>query len=150
MTDQQRSEIATQVRDVIDQWLATDDEVQLELVIQAVLGSWEYPGGKDADKWLTGGALAVRSIARSVVRAYESRQEPEQADLFPGYDKLHRAYVVPQGQRKGRVVLVEKLTIAEAMAIMAELYRNRTGLDVHINELQRFIDEVLIPRGNGN
>lgn len=153
MTEQQKIEIRTQVRDLIEQTIASDQIADVAIVVAAVVGSWDPPGGRDADKWTISGYYSVRAIAREEVRRYEPGNEDDataQMEMFPGYEKLHPAYVIPAGERKGKIVPTQLLTVAEAMAIVDELNRNITGLSIHKNELLRFIDEVLVPRGNGN
>lgn len=150
MTDEQKTKIATQVRDVIEQWLATGGKVEVNLVVGAVVGSWSPPGGDDADNWLICGYEAVRGIARTVVRKYEPDAEADMQDMLPGFEGVHRAYIIPDGERKGTIVRAELMTVAEALSVITQLDRNITGLSIHKNNLLRFIDEVLIPRGNGN
>jgi hypothetical protein len=117
-------------------------------VVTAVVTSWSAPGGPDEDKWLHCGYIAVDRAARDWARRWEVKEEEgkEEAQLIlPGYEKLRRFYTV-----KGETVRVDRLTISDAMAVLAELDRCESGIRLHRNELQRYIDEVLIPAGNGN
>ena len=154
MTDQQKTEISSQVSDLIQQFIASGQIGDLDPIVSAVVYSWDPAGGRDADKWLVSGFHNVRAIARAVIRQYDVGNDDDvddrQIDLFPNYTKLQRAYLIPGGERKGKIVPAELMTVAEALAIIEQHDRAISGRALHKNELLRFIDEVLIPRQNGN
>lgn len=146
MTDQQAQNIANEVRDFIEQQLATGGKVVADWIVTGIVGSWEPPGGVDADKWTTSGYANVRTIVRQVVRTYKPKEEEvDPQTVLPGYEKLHRAYLISR-QGEQTIVRVDELSVAEALEIVAELTRCETGLRIHKNELLRYIDEVLLPR----
>lgn len=146
MTDEQIKAISTEVRDLVEQMIASGQSVEATWLVHAVVSTWEPPGGRDADKWTIAGYQAVRTIVRQVVQKWRpSNDETDPQVVLPGYEKLHSAYLIPRGGKQ-QVVRVDMLTVEEALSIVSELMRCKTGIDLHINELYRYIDEVLRPK----
>lgn len=141
MIDNQK--ISVEVNDMIEQFLAGTGRCETRHVVMAIVSSWSPPGGPDEEKWMHCAYEAVAQKVGSAIKRFDVKAEEEDEQLIlPGYEKLHRAYRV-----KGRLVRVDQLTVAEALHVLSELERCETGLRIHKNELQRYIDEVLIPNG---
>lgn len=139
-------DITSAVNEMIEQFLASTGRCKTQEVVQAIVSAWSAPGGSDEDKWMHCGYLAVSQVVGTRIKTFDVKDDDKDEQLvLDGYEKLHRAYRV-----KGQLVRVDKLTVAEALDVLAELERCEQGLRIHKNELRRFIDEVLIPAGNGN
>jgi hypothetical protein len=140
-------DITSEVNDMIGQFLAGTGRCSTKHVVQAIVTAWSPPGGPDEDKWLHCGYGHVSQVVASAIKKYDIQEDgtDDRQLVLDGYEKLHRAYRV-----RGELIRVDKLTVADAMDVLAQLDRCESGIRIHRNEMQRYIDEVLIPRGNGN
>jgi hypothetical protein len=118
-------------------------------LIMKIVSSRVAPTGPDADFFVHCAYVCVSKAVADATRQFSINGQPDDENqnqcAFPGFEKIHRAY-----QIDGETVLAEKMTVGQAMRVLDELRRVQRGTELHIHELQRFIDEVLIPRGNGN
>ena len=148
MTKEQEASIASEVRALLERRLAEGVVVQTDWLIHEVIGEWEAPRGRDADRWTFCAYQAVRKIVRDVVRKGEAPSDDSPQLVLEGFEKLHRWYPIVRAD--DRVLCpTELLTVEEAFAVIEDLRRCQRGLDQHINELLRYIDEVIIPRDRG-
>lgn len=148
MTKNEEQAIAAQIRAKIEAALAAGHSPQATWIVNAIVSEWDPPRGRDSDKWTLCGYANVRTIVRSVVRSYKPDDESDDSQLIlDGFERLHKAYLVSRDDEQA-VVRVDRLTVSEALTIIDELNRSKRGLDIHIAEMQRYIDEVLIPRAS--
>jgi hypothetical protein len=150
MTDQELHAISAEILGMIESEIAVGRCPQPAWLVHAVVTSWRNPpSGPDADKWLLCGYGHVRTIVRQVVRSRRSDKDDDAQLVLEGFQRLHRWYIVPRGGEQ-TIVAVDRLTVEEALMIIEELNRSKRGLDIHIDEMQRYIDEVLLPRAAGS
>lgn len=145
MTEQEQHAISAEILGMIEGEVAVGRCAQPAWVVHAVVSSWDPPGGRDADKILLCCYGHVRTIMRQVVRSRRPDNDEDAQLVLDGFQRLHRWYIVPR-DGDPTIVGVDHLTVAEGLAIIEELNRSKRGLDIHIAEMQRYIDEVLIPR----
>jgi hypothetical protein len=114
-----------------------------ELVTSIVAGWSESIAGPDEDNVRASAYIGVSKVVADVVRGRlgENEQEIREQCSFPDFPLIHRAYQVD-----GETIRADKLTVAQAMRVIEELRRVQRGTELHIHEMQRFIDEVLIPK----
>lgn len=142
-------DISELVNQAIDDALEGVGEFDTNLLAGTIIASWAQPGGADEDKWRHCAFMAVTKIIADKTRRFRVTEETESSDetqlTFPNFPKIRRAYQV-----EGKTVRAEKMTVAQAMKVVDELRRVGRGVELHINDMMRFIDEVLLPANNGN
>jgi hypothetical protein len=120
-----------------------------ELVME-IITSWSSPLGPDEDKWRHCAYVAMTKAVADATRRFVVQEDDDHEQLQTAFEGLGFTKIRPAYQIEGETVRADRMTVAQAMKVIDELRRVQRGVELHVHELLRFIDEVLIPSGNGN
>lgn len=132
-----------EVREFYDSVIDLNGDMSNSWIVTSIVRKHSSIAGEDRGWYEDCAMLAVwDAVNRHVRRMKASEEAPgvEQAELFPGYKRLQRRYVVNRhGEQK--IVLVENLTDDEIDAKIQEHEVQSAGHLLHAEELRRFKSE---------
>ena len=138
-----RPNLDSEVKQVYEEMIEEHRETPSVWVITEIVN--RHPGVEGEDSpWYIDRAYSDVSdaVERYVRRVKASEDQPavEQEDLFPGYRRLQRRYVVTRSSAQ-IIVPVEDLTDEEVLSKIQEHKAQAEGHLLHAEELQRFLTE---------
>jgi hypothetical protein len=136
-------ELKGKINRMIEAQLKANGAVSLAWVVNALIGQCDFAEDERIEQPMR--VLAAREGFRSIVGAVnrdrkdkEGEDEPEDTPLFPGFERLQLAYSIER-QREEWIVEIERMSVPELKAKREQLVRMRTGLTLHIEEIDRYI-----------
>jgi len=135
-----QNEIRHEIRDVIDQRIASSDTVQMSWLVKQVLRDH----GIDAfDDFLGYCAHATvwreaREVLRQMKGAEAEQDEKERQEILPGFERLQRRYVFERDNEQV-VVPLECMSDSEITAKADELRAMALGCQLHASELEDYL-----------
>ena len=134
-------ELAEEVRQFYAELIKQNKPVQTPWAVEGIMKAHMDIHGEDSE-WYKRSTRAnvwdaVNAYVRSVKASETDTESMEQMELFPGYERLQRAYAV---ERNGisTIVPVESLSDEEIDTKADSMDRMAEGLRLHAADLRRF------------
>lgn len=136
-----QGELMEEVEGVIETRLTNNEPASMTQIVHQVVRQHQGIVGPDSEFYLLCAYEHVQRTVREVLRSRKSGEteaEPEQADLFPGYKRLQRAYTIERGDEQV-VVRLEQMTQGEIRSKARELRSMAMGALDHARELEDYL-----------
>jgi hypothetical protein len=137
-----RADLQNEVEELIYLGIEAGQTMPADWIIDEVVRRHPKIAGEDSDFYILCAFDAVREAVRKCLRAHKTEsgaKTPEQL-RFPGYDCLHKAYLI-EHEDKQVIVPLSECTLDELQMKSKELRRMADGCVKHANEIDRYCDE---------
>ena len=135
-----QAELVKEVDAVVQERTSQGEPATMSWIVHAIVGAHQDITGSDSEWYSLCAYEHVRSTVGDVLRARkagEGTEQPAQADLFPGYEKLQRNYTIKRDGEQ-TVVPLEKMTDEEIEQKAGELVSFADGALAHARELKAY------------
>lgn len=138
-------ELSRIVETIVEKRLGEKETVPTTWLIHAVVKKFPDVRGDDVGFYRLCAFGHVGDTVRAVLRARKEREtkpDADEDDLFPGLDRVQRAYTIPRtvGDETEQIVVpTEDMTDDEIRAKAAELDRFGRGAIAHGEELLKYL-----------
>lgn len=137
-----QADLDREVSEVIDELLFDGSPASVAWVVQGVMGRHKDITGQDEN---FARLCAYEHVRRTVLtelrnrkRADDESGQVEQGELFPGYVRVQKSYVISRDGEQ-MVVRLDLMTEAEVRAKVGELRRMAEGALDHARELEDYL-----------
>lgn len=136
-----RARVIEEIQDVIRRALDAGTSPKKRWIVHEVMSNHRDVHGSDAE-WQTCRSYESldNHVRLEVQKLKPGGDDKAQEDLFPGFDRLQRAYIVSRDGEQC-VVRTEELTRAEWNTKIIEVERMGVGCFEHGAEMRRYRDE---------